>query len=108
MVEASLWAAKRALDQHTDSDYAFPKYCSYKGHKTNSAGAALNKWPRNHAPDGCVVHSFRHSMRDRLRAIECPFDVIDQLGGWSTAGVGSDYGNGYSIAVLGRWMQLIE
>ena len=47
-------------------------------------------------------------MRDRLRAIECPFDVIDQLGGWSTGGLGSDYGNGYSIAVLSRWMQRIE
>ena len=70
--------------------------------------AAFNKWLRNHAPDGCVVHSFRHSMRDRLRAIECPFDVIDQLGGWSTVGVGSSYGNGYTLAVLDSWMQLIE
>ena len=75
------------------------------GHKTNSASAALNKWLRNHAPAGCVVHSFRHSMRDRLRAIECPFDVIDQIGGWSTAGVGSGYGNGYTIEVLGSWMR---
>ena len=108
LVGASLWAAKRLLKLSPDTPFAIPKYCSEDGHKTNSASAALNKWLRNHAPDGCVVHSFRHSMRDRLRAIECPFDVIDQLGGWSTAGVGSDYGNGYSIAVLGRWMQLIE
>ncbi|MDC2993007.1 tyrosine-type recombinase/integrase [bacterium] len=106
LVGASLWAAKRALTQHTDSEYAFPNYCSGEGHKTNSASAALNKWLRNHAPDGCVVHSFRHSMRDRLRAVECPFDVIDQIGGWSTAGVGSGNGNGYQIKVLYRWMDL--
>ena len=105
---SSLWAAKRALKQHNDSEFAFPKYCSDEGHKTNSASAACNKWLRAHAPEGCVVHSFRHSLRDRLRAVECPFDVIDQIGGWSTAGVGSSYGNGYSVEMLGRWMQQIE
>ena len=106
LVGASLWAAKRALTQHTDSEYAFPNYCSGEGHKTNSASAALNKWLRNHAPEACVVHSFRHSMRDRLRAIECPADIIDQIEGWSTTDVGSSYGNGYPIEVLSRWMGL--
>jgi integrase len=105
LVGASLWAAKRVLDQTNDNPFALPKYRSDEGHKTNSASAALNKWLRNHAPEGCVVHSFRHSLRDRLRAIECPSDIIDQIGGWATAGVGSGYGNGYSIEVLGRWMK---
>ena len=108
LVGSSLWEAKRALKQHIDSEYAFPKYCSDEGHKTNSASAALNKWLKAHAPDGCVVHSFRHSIRDRLRAIECPLDIIDQIGGWSTAGVGSSYGNGYRLEVLGSWMQRID
>ena len=31
-----------------------------------------------------MVHSSRHSLRDGLRAIKCPFDVIDPIGGWST------------------------
>jgi integrase len=105
LVGASLWAAKKALNQCTDTKFAFPKYCSDEGHKTNSASAALNKWLRNHAPEGCVVHSFRHSMRDQLRAVECPAEIIDQVGGWVTAGVGRGYGNGYSIEVLGRWMK---
>ena len=99
-----MWAAKRALGQHIDTKFAFPKYCSDEGHKTNSASAALNKWLRNHAPEGCVVHSFRHSLRDRLRAIECPLDIIDQIGGWSTAGVGSSYGRGYGFEVLHSWL----
>ena len=42
LVGSSLWAAKRALGQHIDTKFAFPKYCSYEGHKTNSASAALN------------------------------------------------------------------
>ena len=107
-VGSSLWAAKRALGQHIDTKFAFPKYCSKDGHKTNSASAAPNKWLRNHAPDGCVVHSFRDSMRDRLRAIACPFDVIDQLGGWSTAGVGSSYGRGYGLEVLHSWLNRLK
>ena len=36
------------------------------------------------------MHSFHHSMRDRLRAVECPSDVIDQIGGWLTQGVGNN------------------
>jgi len=55
-------------------------------------------------PDGCVIHSFRHSLRDRLRAVQCPSDMIDQIGGWSTAGVGQAYGEGYSVSGLHDFM----
>ena len=44
-----------------------------------------------------MIHSFRHSLRDRLRAVQCPSDMIDQIGGWTTAGVGQAYGEGYLI-----------
>ena len=27
-------------------------------------------------------------MRDRLRAVGCPAEVIDQIGGWTTSGIG--------------------
>jgi uncharacterized protein YcgL (UPF0745 family) len=66
-----------------DSSYAFPRYCDGKICNANSASAALNKWMKPRLKDNAVVHSFRHSMRDRLRAVECPSDIIDQLGGWS-------------------------
>ena len=101
---ASLWAARRVLNQINDNPFAFPRYCSTQGHKTNSASAALNKWLKSQSSTDPVVHSFRHSFRDRLRAIECPADIIDQIGGWSSSSVGSSYGNGYTIEVLGRWM----
>ena len=37
--------------------------------------------------------SVRHTFRDRLRAVECPIDMIDQTGGWKSAGsIGTNYG----------------
>ena len=43
-------------------------------------------------------------MRDRLRAVECPSDIIDQIGGWLTQGVGASYGEGYSTKILGQYL----
>ena len=43
-------------------------------------------------------------MRDRLRAVDCPSEVIDQIGGWLTHGVGNSYGKGYPEAVLLTWL----
>jgi integrase len=97
LVGASLWAAKRVKANNTASPFAFPKYTSAKGTNANSASAAINKWLKPRVPEGCVVHSFRHSLRDRLRAVQCPSDMIDQIGGWATAGVGQAYGEGYDL-----------
>jgi len=107
LVGASLWGAKQAI-QGASSEFLFPKHCSKDGCKSNSASAALNKWLAPRVPKGCVVHSFRHSMRDRLRAVECPADIVDRIGGWSIAGVGESYGNGYPVSVLRSWMAKIE
>jgi len=52
-----------------------------------------------------VIHSFRHSLRDRLRAVQCPSDMIDQIGGWSTAGVGQSYGEGYRLNRKLEWLE---
>ena len=83
---------------------AFPRYNRTDVTAANSASAALNKWLRNYVTRGCTIHSFRHSMRDRLRAIQCPADIADQLGGWTTDGVGQGYGSGYLLDVLHKWM----
>jgi len=108
LVGASLWAAQRIKADTNNSPYAFPRYTSSKGTNANSASAALNKWLKSRVPEGCVVHSFRHSLRDRLRAVECPSDMIDQVGGWSTAGIGHSYGEGYKLDTLTRTFSLIK
>ncbi len=106
LVGASLWAARR-LQQH-DNSYAFPRYCDGKVCNANSASAALNKWMKVTIGNGNVVHGLRHSLRDRLRALEFPSDIIDAIGGWTTTGIGHAYGNGYSVGVLAKWMKKIE
>ena len=106
LVGASLWAAKRL--QLNDSSYPFSRYCDGQTCNANSASAALNKWLKPRANEEAVVHSLRHSMRDRLRAVECPSDIIDQIGGWSSSTVGSSYGKGYELPVLAKWMKMME
>ena len=106
LVGASLWAAER-LQTH-NSSYAFPRYCNGHTCNANSASAALNKWMKVTIGNGNVVHGLRHSLRDRLRAVECPSDIIDAIGGWATTGIGHAYGNGYSVDVMAKWMQKIE
>lgn len=103
LVGEALWAAKRAFEE-APGRFLFPKYTSEAGCKANSASAALNKWLKPRLPEGCVVHSFRHSFRDRLRAVECPKPIMDRLGGWTLEGIGEGYGDGYDMPVLNRWV----
>ena len=104
LVGEALWAAKRIVETDNSSDFAFPRYNRGSATAANSASAALNKWLKQYVPDGCTMHSFRHSMRDRLRAVQCPSDITDQIGGWTTDGVGQGYGSGYPMSVLREWL----
>jgi integrase len=107
LVGAALWASKRLLGADDNSAFAFPRYCDATCCKANSASGGLNKWLHQYVPKNCVIHSFRHSLRDRLRAVECPSDIVDAIGGWKTSGVGHGYGNGYPLEVLEKWMKRI-
>ena len=42
-------------------------------------------------------------MRGRLRAVQCPFDIVNQIGGWAMAGVGK----AYELDVLHEWMSRV-
>ena len=107
LVGSSKWAAEQILAQSADSRFAFPNYNDGQRTNANSASAALNKWLKSKIGRGYTIHSFRHSMRDRLRAVECPSEIINQIGGWLTHGVGKSYGKGYPEAVLLKFMNKI-
>ena len=106
LIGSSLWAAKQVIE--ANSTFAFPRYVKRDEVNANSASAALNKWLKQRVPEGCVIHSFRHSLRDRLRTVECPSDIVDSIGGWATSGIGQKYGNGYSLTIKNKWMKRIE
>ena len=74
--------AKLAMEKaliHSDDQYLYPSYIrggqSYATHASN----ALNKWLKKDF-DGLTAPCLRHTFRDRLRAVECPMDLIDQIG----------------------------
>jgi hypothetical protein len=51
--------------------------------------------------DGLTAHCLRHTFRDRLRAVECPMDLIDQIGGWkSVSSIRNSYEQGYTIECI--------
>ena len=107
MVGEALWADSRAIEGASGSNFLFPRYNRGSSSNANSASAAINKWLKPRVPEGCVIHSFRHSLRDRLRVVECPADVIDAIGGWTTTGIGQRSGLGQPLEVKAKWMRLI-
>ena len=102
LVRESLWASNRVLESNKQSIFAFPRYCNEQTANANSASGALNIWLQEKTSSEYVIHGFRHSLRDRLRAVECPSDIVDSIGGWHTAGVGQTYGNGYPLDVINK------
>ncbi len=106
LVGASLWAAQR-IKANASSCFAFSRYTDNTRCNANSASNALNKWLHANFRNDIVIHGFRHAMRDRLRAVSCPSEMIDQIGGWSPRKVGEGYGEGYSVTQMKHWMTRI-
>jgi len=98
LVGASLEAVK-VMHRQCDNSFLFKSYASEDGCNGNSCSATLNKWLKQHVSDA-VIHSFRHSFRDRLRNAGVQSELIDQLGGWSRQTVGQGYGRGYHLSML--------
>ena len=104
LVGKALWSAKR-IKEMPESKFAFPRYNTSTFTSTNTASASLNKWLRSEGSSQYTMHSFRHSLRDRLRYVACPSEITDQIGGWSSKTVGQSYGNGYRLCDVNIWMQ---
>ena len=96
LVGAALWASQRLSDT-VSGQFLFPQYVDGISTNANSASAALNKWMKTFLPKECVMHGMRHAFRDRLRAVNAPTDMIDQLGGWVKTSIGQNYGEGFYL-----------
>ena len=53
----ALWAASRAIESASGSNFLFPRYNRGSTSNANSASAAINKWLKPRVPEGCVIHS---------------------------------------------------
>ena len=106
LVGTALWAAQRLM-QH-DRRYAFPRYCDGKTCNANSASAALNKWMKTIICGDYLLHSLWHCLSDWLRAVECPSDIIHQIGGWTTTSIGHADSKGCGVKILAKWMERIK
>lgn len=107
LVGSALWAAKRLKDSaRRDQQFAFPRYVKDGKFNTNTASATLVKWIKScdmeHTP-----HELRHTMRDRLREVQCPEEIIDAIGGWALKSIGQGYGKGYPLKVMQEWLQRV-
>ncbi|MEO1912067.1 MAG: tyrosine-type recombinase/integrase [Paracoccus sp. (in: a-proteobacteria)] len=110
LVGEALWAAQRAMT--TTGEHLFPVFQPRKAgvnFNPNSASAALNKWLKENglAKAGQGLHSFRHTLVDRLRDAGVPKDVREQIGGWKSQGISEGYGQGFSLARLQQAMLAI-
>lgn len=100
-------AVKAAKTIANGSKFLFPQYTTAKACSINSVSATLNKWIRTRDSlqgAGLTCHSLRHSMKDRLRAVQCPDSIQDQILGHTTQGVGARYGQGYPLTLLADWV----
>ena len=52
---------------------------------------------------GCGI-----ALEIRLRAVEAPTDMIDQLGGWALKSVGQGYGDGYDLELLVKYLRKLS
>ena len=105
LLPMALEAIEKQLSDHT-GDFVFPSYASKTEVKADSASAALNKWAKTIVNEpNRTMHSFRHALRDQLRAVNCPDAVSKAIGGWSEGNdVSSSYGLGYELDVKRKWL----
>jgi integrase len=107
LLGVALWAATRVKDSAKEGQrFAFPHYIKDGKCRADSVSATLAKWIRSKGMEH-TPHELRHSMRDRLRKVQCSEEIIDGIGGWSRKSVGQGYGLGYDLEVKREWLEKI-
>jgi integrase len=98
LVGEALWAAEKALRAvPKGSGWLFPRYASDGDIKATHASNTINKWLKRRTVTNKTSHSFRHSMRDRLRDVMAPEEVQNEIGGWGRKTIGQGYGERYAL-----------
>ncbi|WP_116327965.1 tyrosine-type recombinase/integrase [Cupriavidus phytorum] len=100
----ALWAARRVLASAPPSQpFAFPRYIK-SGSVTSTAAGAIATWLRTRGFEH-DLHSLRVAVIDRLRASGCPADVRASIAGLKVNTIEAQYGYGYSLTIMRRWLE---
>mgnify|MGYP001244153418 CR=1 FL=1 len=71
---------------------------------SDTASATLVMWVRSLGIDG-VNHELRHTLADRLRAVQCPKPALTAITGHSKQDVSDGYGSeGHPLIVKASWL----
>jgi integrase len=108
LVGPALWAATRVkANAAKDQRFAFPQYTDGITCKATHASNALNGWMRR-LPLAHTCHELRHTVKDQLRAVQCPKDISDAITGHGKKDTGDTYGRGYGhdsmLQVTSEWL----
>ena len=101
LIGVALEAVKLEIENKESGDWLFPIYIdeAKESTKNTAASAAANKRIRSIlGQDAPTCHSFRHTFTSRLRNVECPKDIRDELGGWASS-VSDRYGSPADIKI---------
>lgn len=111
LIGEALWAAQRALEEasriNQGGGWLFPRYASDGNLRPTSASGIVNKWLSRTLRIDKTSHSFRHSMRDRLRHAGVPEEFQNLIGGWGSRSVGQGYGEGYLLRQLKEQLEKV-
>ena len=95
-----LWAARRAIEANTNSEWLFPRYAKDNDIRATHASNTINKYLSDTLHIEKTSHSFRHSIKDLLRNSGCPDPIQRQLLGHASTSVANSYGLGYHLPIL--------
>jgi integrase len=82
----------------------FPRYAD-KGSNLSATLMKHFKKAKLLPTDKHSIYSFRHAFKDRLKAAECPEEMVDELMGHATGK--PKYGDGYGLQLKARYIQSI-
>jgi integrase len=90
-----------AMKRHPDG---FPRYFD-KGSNLSATLMKHFKTRKLLPSDRHSIYSFRHSFKDRLKAVETPEELIDEMMGHATDK--PKYGDGYGLKLKAKYLQAI-
>lgn len=100
-------ALEAVMSLDLSGEWLFPRYLdeTRQEFKTTSASNTANNRIRSllGSKSSPTSHSFRHTMQTRLRNVECPEDIREEILGWRS-GISEHYGSPTDIGIKTKYM----